>query len=493
MHSWVRAWWTPSSLRRKFGLSAAPYIVGGGGGTNYANGSAQTVPTTGADGYLHGLYNNVPIVTQIYSYLASVNYAANPNALYMISYGGNDLIWLQIQALGARAAALHPVARNRPDRRHRQPAGRRRTHHRGAQCLCLRKARAADGTLTAANATVVNEAATYSAEVWSGLGAAGVNFVPADVEGVLRYVSQNPTTFGFTPATVLASSPACGTTVGLVCAPAPTGHAQRRADLSVGRSESPVHGRQTIEADYIYSLLDRAERDLAAGGKCGAGRPDARPPPSRDRSICPGNIAGRMGSTSGSAPGPTASSFKNAANFPNTSGTPFGGTVGADYQTPGGRHPWHGGHRGQPDAKFLHGRSLHSDGRGAEPLCRLQGRAVMGQRHRELWPVAGPHRAPGGDRQFHRSEQTPMRTATRWRWRCGVATTFTSVPITTGPVVGVVLQQVRIDGFTETGTSGLYRPLVRWPDPEFGSQPTRLAWFGGPGQLAALRRPRMEP
>ena len=40
----------------------------------------------------------MPIVTQIYNYLGAVHNAANPNALYMISYGGNDLIWLQNQA-----------------------------------------------------------------------------------------------------------------------------------------------------------------------------------------------------------------------------------------------------------------------------------------------------------------------------------------------------------------------------------------------------------
>src|SRR6478609_5052503 len=34
-------------LAARFGLSAMPFIVSGGGGTNYANGSAQAVVTTG--------------------------------------------------------------------------------------------------------------------------------------------------------------------------------------------------------------------------------------------------------------------------------------------------------------------------------------------------------------------------------------------------------------------------------------------------------------
>lgn len=55
-------------LAARFGLSALPVTIPGGAGTNYANGSAQTVPTTAADGYLNGLFNNVPIVTQISNY-----------------------------------------------------------------------------------------------------------------------------------------------------------------------------------------------------------------------------------------------------------------------------------------------------------------------------------------------------------------------------------------------------------------------------------------
>ena len=38
-------------LAGRFGLSALPVAIPGGG-TNYANGSAQTVPTTPADGYI---------------------------------------------------------------------------------------------------------------------------------------------------------------------------------------------------------------------------------------------------------------------------------------------------------------------------------------------------------------------------------------------------------------------------------------------------------
>jgi outer membrane lipase/esterase len=48
-------------LAARFGLSALPVTLPGGG-TNYANGSAQSVPTTQADGYQNGFFNNVPTV-----------------------------------------------------------------------------------------------------------------------------------------------------------------------------------------------------------------------------------------------------------------------------------------------------------------------------------------------------------------------------------------------------------------------------------------------
>lgn len=85
-------------LAAKFGLTALPSTIPGGIGTNYANGSAQTLSITAADGYTNGLYNNVPIVSQIYNYLDAVHGRANPNGLYMVSFGGNDLTWLATQA-----------------------------------------------------------------------------------------------------------------------------------------------------------------------------------------------------------------------------------------------------------------------------------------------------------------------------------------------------------------------------------------------------------
>src|SRR5689334_12326211 len=70
-------------LAGMFGLSATP--VGLSGGTNYAAGGASNID--------YANYQTLApnTVSQIQSYLASNGGAANPNALYMISSGGNDI------------------------------------------------------------------------------------------------------------------------------------------------------------------------------------------------------------------------------------------------------------------------------------------------------------------------------------------------------------------------------------------------------------------
>ena len=77
-------------LADRFGLSLAPSTDGG---TNYANGGATTVVN-----HESMLPNNICTLSQISIYLASVNGVANPNALYLIKTGDNDVTWYQYTA-----------------------------------------------------------------------------------------------------------------------------------------------------------------------------------------------------------------------------------------------------------------------------------------------------------------------------------------------------------------------------------------------------------
>lgn len=77
--------WT-QYLAQSMGVSLAPSMLGG---TNYAYGGAQT-GTDGAD--LPGVSGFPPSMrTQLNSYMGTVNHLADPNALYVLAGGGNNI------------------------------------------------------------------------------------------------------------------------------------------------------------------------------------------------------------------------------------------------------------------------------------------------------------------------------------------------------------------------------------------------------------------
>ena len=132
----------------------------------------------------------------------------------------------------------------------------------------------ANGNLSATDAANVAQASSFGAAVWSNLAAAGVNFVPADVEGLLKYVSRNPTRFGFAPATELASSPACATPASLVCAPGQlvTPDAEQTYLFAKKITAPSDHGGADHRGRLHLQPAVRAKSDLAVDGKRRAGR-----------------------------------------------------------------------------------------------------------------------------------------------------------------------------------------------------------------------------
>ncbi len=439
-------------LAAKFGLTALPTTIPGGG-TNYANGSAQTVPTTADNGYLNGLYNNVPIVTQISNYLAAVHNAANPNALYMISFGGNDLTWLETQGAGLSPQTYLKSLANS------LTAGVANLQAAGGRTIVVLNVYAyarvvgPGGILAPADVIRVGDATTYSADVWSGLSAAGVNFIPADVEGVLKYVSQHPTRFGFTAATVLASNPACGVTSALVCAPSQVVVPNAEQTYLWSDDHHLTTAGQTIEADYIYNLITApsqvsllAETAVWSGLARAAAIQGQIDPSPQHRG--PNGVNVWVGAGAGNL------SVNNSANFPNESGTPYGGTVGADYLTPAGviigaalsaggqvQNFSTGGHFQQVDEAV----SLYAAYRTGPLWGNAVASYVQLQDHiaRQV-PLGSVIDQNSGDTDGH-----DLALALRGGWD------FHSGPVTVGPVAGFVLQHVTFDGFSESGTSGL--------------------------------------
>ena len=373
-------------LAGRFGLSAAPI---GGGGTNYAIGGSYAAVDTPV---------LVSAVRQIRNYLASVNGAANPDALYVIKSGDNDLTYVTNQ--GAAWIAANPGYLNQQASALAAEIAALQTA--GARTIIMPNSvnygvsAALGGGLDPANAAAYARSVAYGSALWSDLAEAGVNFVPADIDSVIRYVVQNPTLFGFTAASVLAAN-APSPVSALVAILTP---AQQQDYLFIDGKHLTTAG-QTIVADYEYSLLiapsqvsllaESAVQSGLAFITSIQGQIDLPAEASRNgrnqrldqrRGRQPENQE-RVG---------LSGSFRHSLRRHGRTGLP---DVGRG-------HSGHGDHGGGPEADVLHGRALRSDGRGREPLCGLRDRAGVGECRYGLRPVSGQNHAARAARSVHR-------------------------------------------------------------------------------------------
>ncbi len=152
--------------------------------------------------------------------------------------------------------------------------------------------------------------------------------------------------------------------------------------------------------------------------------------------------------------GAGALTLKGAPDFPNASGPPFGGTVGADYQLPGGVIVGAALSAGGLTQRFSTGGNFSQVGEAMSLYAAYRS-----------GPVWGNAVASYGLLQNHIARQVPLGMFTdrnsadtdgqslALALRGGGDLTFGQV--TTGPVAGIVMQQVRLNGFTEAGTSGV--------------------------------------
>ena len=249
-----------------FGLSANPANTSGG--TNYAIGGAfdDAALGPGFENLFTGLSGPNPSLPgtarQIQNYLASVNGHANPNALYLIGSGGNDATLL------ATFPSLFPT----PAEKHAfllQEAG--------ALVSSVAQLQAAGGRYIvvtneyvppSADAAAVGYGTTLVSATWGGLTAAGVKFVPADTLSVIAVVEKAPLMFGITAP---ISSNACikpaaypfASGYGFLCAPTTTPSPNYGYLVSADATQTHLfmdgthltQAGQVIVADYLYSLL----------------------------------------------------------------------------------------------------------------------------------------------------------------------------------------------------------------------------------------------
>ncbi len=179
-------------LASYFGLAANP--ANQAGGTNYAISGAKDA-VSGGLGNLNQNPNLPSTIGEIADYLTQHGNVAAPNALYVISSGGNDVTYAtdNFSTLAARetylanqaAALVNEIGALQTD---------------GAKSIVV-YGLGGSGTLDS----------FYTKTLWSDLNSAGVKFTAIDIAAMVAEVEAGPTAYGFTAATVLPGIVGAGT------------------------------------------------------------------------------------------------------------------------------------------------------------------------------------------------------------------------------------------------------------------------------------------
>jgi outer membrane lipase/esterase len=246
------------ALAAAFGLNGLPYNQGG---SNYATSGAKNVTINNA--VTGGFGAAVPTVTQIGNYLASNGGRANANALYLIGSGGNDIAFATgnsgVGPFPANPQAYIVSAANS------LTAAIANLQASGARYIVVpNQPYSFPKGGGAGNATVRADRLLYNQTLWSGLAAAGVNFVPADYNAMRLAVAANPASFGFQfidTNNVSCTQPAGVTSAwALLCSsnPAAPSHlVVPNADQTrlFADDQHLSTAGQKLLADYEYSLI----------------------------------------------------------------------------------------------------------------------------------------------------------------------------------------------------------------------------------------------
>ncbi|WP_043632252.1 autotransporter outer membrane beta-barrel domain-containing protein [Desulfovibrio sp. TomC] len=444
---------TTTMLAARFGLGAEPVSIGGG---NFGNGSAYTAPlsaTTGGTPASGQLPGNVATTQQIATFLAAGGGAANADALYVVNSGNNDLIFVQNQGadwIAANPTFLSGVAAQ-------LTAGVAALQAAGARTIMVPNSfyttvLSGSGGLVP-ETSIENYARTvaYGNTKWADLTAAGVRFIPADLSSLFRFVATNPTLFGFTYDSVLAAN-APSPVAALVTSWADITPVQLQTYLFIDGKHLTTAG-QRIETDYETSLLV-APRLMSLLAEAPVQGGLARAAALQGQIDLTGQHRGPTGINVWIGGGVGALELKNDSGFPGVAGTPFTGSIGADYRTPCGLILGAAFTASTQTQQFSMGGGRFDQNEQALSLYTAY----------QAGPVWGDAVASYGWQQDKIVRDVTLGLFTDAN---SADTTGRSLalalrlggdlrlgPVTTGPVAGLVVQQVRIKGFAESGSSG---------------------------------------
>jgi outer membrane lipase/esterase len=424
-------------LASYFGLTANPADQPGGG-TNYAASGAQNLQT---------IFNRPSTPSQIATYLASTGGVANPNALYFISSGGNDIS----KSINPNNLPITPtMIAQTTSSAQSLLAAILTLKNAGAQYFFSNDE--SGGGFGGNNAQL---AQVYYHTLWSGLAASGVNFVPGDMAWVVKVVTANASLFGFQFTGKTNGNTACNNpnpalipnSWALYCTPALMNGPNAGQIYLWADDEHLSAGGQKIEADYNYSLLVApseisfmAEVPLKTRAGVISAIQNQIPLSLNQSGAYHGWVSGDMS---------WLKLDNSYLGYPNDPGTPVAVTTGFDFRmTPN----WLIG------AAFSGGFTTQTYSLGGQ--FHLNEFAVSGYAAYLGTPVWATAIASAGVLSYDSNRQVPIgiQVVSNYGDTSGTNLSFAAQGgydfrydrLTHGPVAGIIAQHVRVNGFTET-------------------------------------------
>ena len=461
-------------LAAQFGTTANE-VNGPGGGTNFAIGGAfnngtfnaifgpghENLSTLGTPGN-----PGLPGTTeQINNYLASVGGKANPNALYLIASGGND-IFASLDLAAVNPAVFTPAVINGIllSEAGALATGVAKLQAAGARIIVVGNEYPIAPAATAPGQNALGK--TLFTATWNDLAAAGVKFIPADTETLIAAVQANPLAFGITapinsPACVLSPALAAATGLatgyGVLCAPTTTPRNAFGTLVSANALQTHlfmdfVHlteAGEIITANYIYSLLAAPSQISFLGETAIQTTLSTIYGIQQQIDLSQRKPAGWNVWLNGDVGYLQVNN--SIAGLPNDPGVPISGTVGVDYHWANGWLVGAAVTEGYVTPSFSLGGGFTQNNAALSLYTAYYDRQWWGNligsfgflndtvnRQVPIGITVQPNNGTTNGTDFSLAGE--------------VGYNFHSGIITYGPVGGFILQSARIEGFTETGS-----------------------------------------
>ena len=456
------------ALAAYFGLTALP--ANQPGGTNYASSGAKNdLQNNAATG---GFTRAVPTTQQVLDYLNdkygnNPGGGANPNAIYLINSGANDIAF----AVGNLGDGPHPAD---PKAFVAASANSLASSIAGLKAAGARYIIVPGQPFEFPKGDAPSQVElrdlrlTYTQTLWSGLAAQDVNFIPADINAVRKAIfddfQSGAKTFGFEFIDTNDQHTACqrpgpgvGDAYALLCSSnpaAPSQFANPTADQTRLFADNEGHlstAGQKIMADYFYSLVV-APSQISFLPETAV----------KTRTRLVSNIQTQIDASAQQPPGPNGLNvwvtgdvshlkMENYHGFPDDPSTPASIAAGVSKRVGGGLILGAAISAGHLESDF-------SGGRGDYSQEELSGSIYAAYLGSPFWgTVIGTY----GSLDYDVNRIVPIgitlqrNSAETDGHNISVAAQggidFKSGPLTHGPVVGLTWQRISVDGFTEEG------------------------------------------